>query len=423
VSGTSGRDAQPGGQTGTPAGLSDHLVFALAGLAAFGLYWLSSSILQARGGITSFGADTLLYAALAGGDAVDRITRFHPLTAALAAVWMKIVGPLTPWISPLPLLKALFAAIGAVGVWAAMWAFAAVVPRRQAILWGAIYAVSLGVWYFSSIEESKIVSGTLATLYIAAYLRLRQRWTTRGALILSAILLLACLNEIVAALLVAIPAVDTLVQRGWDWRAGVWIAWHGLAAVLAFAILEGLVNGYVVPAVTDPESSSHLSMLIYYVLDNDFSLATIYGFLVNWLFFNIAAPTRDAVYVFPHWPDNRAYFEPALTNYLFSPISAILAAAFGAMVVASVLPRYRSESVGPLRGVLAALLAYTVLRGLLFFTFNPNESLLFSTSVTLAHLLMMGILFAGSSFPAKQGLLAACAVLLLAVNGAFIMGP
>ena len=136
---------------------------------------------------------------------------------------MKIFNPLTLWIAPHHLLKAMFAAVGAVGVWAAMSAFGAVIPRGYAILFGIIYAVSFGVWYFSSIEESKIVTASLSALYIASYLQLRKRWTMRGVVLLTAILLLACLNEMVSGFLIIIPIVDTLMRRGWDWRHGWWI--------------------------------------------------------------------------------------------------------------------------------------------------------------------------------------------------------
>jgi hypothetical protein len=43
--------------------------------------------------------------------------------------------------------------------------------------------------------------------------------------------------------------------------------------------------------------------------------------------------------------------------------------------------------------------------------------------VTLAHMLLIGIPFATSKFPAKGLLLAALALLLFTVNGAFIVGP
>jgi hypothetical protein len=239
---------------------------ALVALGAFGLYWLSALILQARGATLVFGNDAHLYAMLLNGP-VDRVTRFHPLTTALAAVWMKLLGPLVPWLSPQVLYKGLFAAVGAAGVWAATAAFAAVGPRRHAALWGIAYAVSLGVWYFSSVEESKIVTTTLAALYIATYLRLRTNWSTRGAVLLTGVLLLACLNEIVAAFLVAIPAVDALVQHGWDVRAQLrrnwWIACHALAAPVALVFLEVAVNGFIVPEGKEPEGASHLSMLLY----------------------------------------------------------------------------------------------------------------------------------------------------------------
>lgn len=167
-----------------------HIGLALVVFGAFCLYWLSSFVLESRGAMHDFGADAFYYAELAkenvigrlGSDyLLDRITRFHPLTTGLAVIWMKLLSPLTVWISPQHLLKALFSLIGAVGVWAVMRAFAAVVPVRYALLLGIIYASSLSVWYFSSIQESKIVSATLTALYIATYLRLRTAWTMRGA--------------------------------------------------------------------------------------------------------------------------------------------------------------------------------------------------------------------------------------------------
>src|SRR5262245_20369780 len=120
-----------------------------------------------------FGADAFYYAELAkenvlgrlGRDyLLDRVTRFHPFTTVMAVAWMKLLSPLTIWISPAHLLKALFSAVGAIGVWTAMRAFAMVVPRRYVLLLGIIYASSLAVWYFSSIEESKIVNTTLTAL-------------------------------------------------------------------------------------------------------------------------------------------------------------------------------------------------------------------------------------------------------------------
>jgi hypothetical protein len=361
---------------------------------------------------------------------LDRAVRFHPLTVAMAVAWMKVLSPLTHWITPQQLLKAMFAAVGAVGVWAAMSAFAAVVPRRHVALWGSIYASSLGVWYFSSIEESKIVTTTLTALYIAAYLQLRKNWTMRGAVLLTAILLAACLNEIVAAFLVVIPAVDTLVRRGWDLRQGRWIGLHGLVAPMALVFLEGVVNGHWASAGGRPppeegisdfaaEGASHLSMLLFYVARNDYSADKLYAFLANWLFFNMAAPTPYAREVVPLWPNDR-YFEPILTNYFSSPAPAALVALFVVILIACVLSRYRAKSAGA--GMLLAFGTYTLLRGMFFFIVNPEECLLFSSGVTLAHVLLIAIPFAASPLPGKGWLLAAMAFLLLITNGTFILG-
>src|SRR5437868_13406524 len=142
------------------------LVFVLAASSAFGLYWLSSLVLQARNATLHFGADAHVYALLAQGVAVDGLTRFHPVTIVLGLAWVKLTNQLALGIAPAHALKALCAAVGAVGVWGALSAFAAVMPRRYAVLFGIIFATSLGIWYYSSIEESKIVTTTLTALYI-----------------------------------------------------------------------------------------------------------------------------------------------------------------------------------------------------------------------------------------------------------------
>jgi hypothetical protein len=409
------------------------LCFALIALAAFGLYWLSSFLLVAREGTTHFGADTWFYTELAKGDIfgqltddryshLDRVFRFHPTTVVLAAGWMTIVEPLTSLISPLHLLRAMFALVGAVGVWAALWAFAAVVPQRYVALLGAIYACSLSVWYFSSIEESKIVTATLVVLYIAAYLHLRNNWTLRGVALLTTILLVACLNEIVAGFVIVVPVVDTLVRRGWHLRNYRWIAYHGLAGPIALAFLEFFMRGKLSPAGVHPEGANHLSMLVFYMSQNDYSPAALYEFAARWLLFAIAAPSPDATYLAN--PDNRygGDFVPALANYFSSPVSGGLVVLLGIALAASVLPPYRAKSLGDLTGVMLGLAAFAVVRGFFFLVFLPSECLLFASSVTLAHLLLIAIPFAASSFPWKRPVLAGLAALLFVTNASFILG-
>jgi hypothetical protein len=406
--------------------------FALMAAAAFGLYWATSFHLEATHRTTHFAADTWFYAELAKGDVLarisgsyflDRIFRFHPTTVLMAAAWMEIVHPLSAWIAPEHLLKALFALVGAAGVWAAAWAFAAVVPRRHALLLGAMYAGSLSVWYFSSIEESKIVGATLSALYIAVYVHMRQTWTLRRAALLTAILLLACLNEIVAGFLVAIPLVDTAVHRGWELRRLSWIGAHALAAPVALAVLEALMRGRMGAAGYHPEGATHLSMLLYYIAQNNYSLWSLHAFVVKWLFFSIAAPSRNASYLADANVNYGGDFEPLAVHYFTSPVSAALVVLFVVLLAASLLPRYRGQALGGLAGVLAGLAAFALLRGLFFLVFLPYECILFSASVVLAHLLLVGVPLAVSRVPGKHGLLAALAALLFLTNGAFIAGP
>ena len=408
-------------------------VFALFAMLAFALYWLSAFALEARDGTMHFHADTWLYSELAEDNLFDRIVpdsqlarvfRFHPTTVVLAAGWMKIVKPLSTWIMPLHLLKGLFAAVGALGVWAAMQAFAAVVPRRHVLLWGAVYASSLGIWYFSSIEESKIVTATLSGLYIATYLHLRTNWTRRGAVLLTAILLVACLNEITAGFLVIIPVVDTLVQKGRHALTNWWIALHALSGLLALGVLEGVMRGWAPAVGTHPEGANHFSMFFWYLAQNEFSLNSLREFVVKWLLFNIAAPERYAY----HWANPSIHFggtfQPMLATYLSSPMATALVALLGLIVAISILAPKQQATMTEVPGILCGLVAFILLRSTFFFLFNAKECLLFSSSITLALLLLIAIPFTASSFPdkAKGTLLLLVAVLLFVSNGAFIFG-
>jgi hypothetical protein len=398
---------------------------ALLALSAFVLYWLSAVILQGRDTTLIFGADAHLYVMLGQGTPIDRVTRFHPLTTALAAVWMKLLWPLTAWLTPQVLYKGLFAAVGAAGVWAATMVFASIGSRRHAPLWGVVYAVSLGVWYFSSIEESKIVTATLVAFYLAVYLRLRTSWSTRGAVVLTGLLLLGCLNEIVCAFLVAIPAVDAVVQHGWSIRTQVrrnrWIACHALAAPVAFLFLELVVNGWLVPAGDEAEGASHLSMLLYYITRNTFSAAAVYDFAVRWVFFNLAAPSIEATY--GAGGSFMGDFPPGLIGYLNSPVSTSLVALFGAIVAIGVLPRHRGAITREMAGLMLGVSVYALLRALFFFLIYPGEYMLFASAVTLPHMLLVAVPFTASTYSRKHLLLAGLAALLFIVNGSFILGP
>ncbi len=316
---------------------------------------------------------------------------------------------------------ACFAAFGAIGVWGAILTFAAVVPRRQALLWGAIYGVSLGVWYFSSIEESKALSAALTALYIAIYVRVRSEWTSRRAFLLNLVLVAACLNEIVAVFLVAIPALDAVAQRGIDVRRDYWIGLHALIGPATFLFME-ISARLLLPAPTHAESASHFDMLICYISRNDYSLANLYMFAVRWLLINIAAPERTAV----HWARPEVGyggdFLPALGSYLTSPLSIALAVFVVGLALAMLVPRWRgriAEGQGPL---LLGLAAYAVVRMLFFLVFNPWECLLFASSVTLPHLLLIALPLAASRLPGKEAILLVLGGLIMASNARFIMG-
>jgi len=383
---------------------------------AFAVYLLSALHLGARGGISYFGADPEYYVVMQHHVHHHTATRFHPSTVFLALGWMKLFSPLESWIAPHILLKALFAAVGAVGVLGAIVAFTVLLPRGYGLLGGLLYASSLGVWYFAAIPESKILTASLSALYIAVYARYRDGWNARRTIGLNAILAVACLNEIVAGFLMAIPAVDALL-RGINWARIRWIAVQVVVALIALLVLELLVNGWLVPRSGSPAEQSHFALLIHYVTKFKYSLAKFHDFVANWYFFNLVAPTPHALW----WPQTGGYFEPSLAAYRWSPIAMMALFIIAMTIVAASIFALRGASFGAADGLLLPLTAYAIVRAVFFFIFVSDEALLFSPAVTLAHWLILLVPFAASRFPAKRLVLAALAICLFATNAGFML--
>jgi hypothetical protein len=418
-------------ERGTLARPIHPLLLVLIVAIAFGIYWATSFVLETNKATTRFGADTWFYTEIADGDALSRlhesqylgrVFRFHPVTVIAGTVWMNALDWLTDFIEQERVLRAMFALIGALGGYAAMSGFAAVMQKRHVAFWGAIYAVSLAVWYFSSIEESKIVSATLATTYIAIYLHLRENWTQRSAILLTVVLFLACMNEIVAGFLVIVPIVDTLIRYGIDFIRGRWIFIHAMVGPLALGILEWIARVNYDATKEHAEGGTHFSMLLWYITQSDYSFAAVYAFVIRWLFFSIGAPEAKVYFANPSIGYGGDFY-PSLLLYFYSPAAAAVAILFVATLVATFLPRFRLPMKRDTSGIMAALGAYIVVRGAFFFLLLPQEYMLFASSVTFAILLLVAIPFANSSFPRKRILLALFATALFLANGAFMLAP
>lgn len=391
-------------------------------LGATALYWLTSFILLSHNTASSFGNDSTLYTAIADGSIQDRLIRFHPVTVALAFDWMKILAPFSDWVAPHHLLTLMFSLIGGLGVWAALSAFRSVVPARYVMICGVIYACCLGSWYFSAVAESKIVTASLATLYIALYLKLRENWTVTGVWLMTGVLGIACLNEIVAAFMLAIPVVDTLRREGFNARAGRWILAHALVVPGAWFILEVTINGRLPHDPANIESGSMFKMFWFYVGFNDHGAASLYSFVLNWLVFNIVAPTRTAFAAVSLWPTYYGYFAPSFANYFTSVASAGAIALLAVIAAVPFVPAWRAEQpTAGGSGMALPLAAYTAVRAAFFFMFNPAEPMLFTSAVTLAHLIIVIPAFAATRFPAKMPVLAGFAALLFLTNLRFVM--
>jgi hypothetical protein len=400
------------------AKVADYLIISLG---VFALYWTSSFLLVAHKATIYFGADTWHYAELAkpdvfgkvaGNELLDRIARFHPLTMVLAIAWMKTFSLFEAWIAPLQILRAMSAAAGALGVAGALAAFNTYLCRRDAILCTLVYAASFGVWYFSSIEESKIITASLVAIYIACYLRIRMEPKAPAVLLLTLILLLGCLNEIVFAFIVILTAIDAGARHGLCWRRYRWIFLHLLTVPFALIVFEGLRIGFL-PQVVRAEGTSLFDLFFYYFTRNAHGFAALYEFAVNWVFFSIAAPSQGVT--------GKGYFDPSLANYLSAPAALVAIAISGVMILAAVVPRYRAGNSTLAGGLWLGLAVFSLVRGAFFYVFNPAEPLLFSAAVTLPHLMMLLIPFAASRFPGKHWLIAAFAALLAANNGLFML--
>ena len=247
---------------------------------------------------------------------------------------------------------------------------------------------------------------------------MRERWTLAGAIGLSIILAMACLNEIVSAFLVAIPIVDAVARRGVEARREQWIVAHAMVVPIVWFFLEVFVNGRLIPESAVAEGQSHFNMLLYYLAKNDYGLASIYSFVLNWFLFNIAAPTPTA----PLWAQFGGYFAPTFTSYFRALPTIGVIGSLTVITVASVLPRYRTRDLGPAGALLLAVAAFGLVRAAFFFFFNPAEPMLFSPAVTLPHWLILLVPFAASRFPAKGTVLAVLAICLIATNAGLILG-
>lgn len=393
----------------------------VAGFCA--LYWLTSDILPVLWKGSSFGADSNLYFGLSIGQPDNHTLHYHVFTVALATAWMELFEPIVALgsaLQPAEWLKGLFALVGALGLLAAFSAFSAAVGTRNAILWSLVYGLSFSIWYFASIPESKIINGTLSSAYIAAYIHFRNDWTQSRLLALTAIFAAACFNEIVAIFLVAVPIVDIVIRDGFALRNFRWVF---LQALLAPAIL-GFADLGIGRAVTDGSSQvfegNHFQLFLTYVALTDHSLSSLYGCVLQWFFFSLAAPTPYATGTAALWPQYYGYFEISFLNYFTHPAGVFFIAILGLISVCGILASRKKLPAASL-GLVAGLFVYTLVRAFFFFLFDPDEALLYTPSVVLAHLVILAIPFAASSFRFKASAVTALAISVFILNLRFMM--
>lgn len=80
-----------------------------------------------------------------------------------------------------------------------------------------------------------------------------------------------------------------------------------------------------------------------------------------------------------------------------SPLSTVLAITAVGLALTLIVPRWRGRSRPTARGtLLVGLAAYALTRMLFFLVLNPWEALLFASSVTVPHLMLIAAPFAAS---------------------------
>ncbi len=391
-------------------------------LSAFVLYFSTSAILIANESTGYFGADSEVYLNLAYGQIEPQAELFHPFTILIAHGWMSIFAPLKSFMSPGEILAAMFAAIGAAGVAAAHAAFRGIAQRSLVLPATLVYALSLSVWYFSSIHETKIIDAAIASIYIAIYIHLRNNWSLKGAVWLTIVLIIGCMNAIVAAFLVTIPAIDTFLKHKYNIFKLKWVVLHALPAPLIFLALELFINYSVQTRGLEAEGNSHLDLLITFAKLGDHSLESFYGFILNWFIFSLAAPSQYANHTYQIWPDYEGYFYPAITTYFSHIAQALFIIAFAVILLLIIFSKKKISDNNNIHYLLIGLGLYSAERIVLFFIFIPSEALLYSSPTVLAHLIIITALLSRCAVRMKLLAFHYCAAMLAISNIRFIFG-
>ncbi|HKJ61689.1 MAG TPA: hypothetical protein VKA94_06795 [Hyphomicrobiales bacterium] len=389
---------------------------------SFLLYCETSKLLIEKDITDLFGADTHLYLTLATGTVNDQIQLFHPLTVYLTKAWMAVFSPIRDVIGVDNLSGAMYALIGAGGVAAAYSAFRRLLPSSYVITCTIAYAFAFSGWYFSSIHETKIIDGSIASIYIAIYLYIREKWSPTGALALTAVLIIGCFNAIVTAFLVAIPAIDTFLRENYRIRKLGWVALHAMPVPLIFIALELLIDRSIAAGANEAEANGHFDLLLTFAALGDHGIASWLGFALNWMLFSLAAPASNADYSYAIWEDYHGYFEPSVLNYFGNGATGLFLVMLCIMLATVVIYRRSDAKTASLQPLLIGLAAYSLIRSILFFVFIPAEALLYTPPVILAHLLILFCFFIYSDAPYKKPVLYTFVAALFISNMRFLFG-
>lgn len=308
----------------------------------------------------------------------------HPLTMGYCRLAKTIAAPLIGIGAERMACTFPFSLIGALNIVVAFFLFSRL-SGRHGFLLAAIYGVSSAIWFFSAFPESYGITTLLVSLYICLLVHFHDQWTLGRMLVMTVILVLGTLNEIVFPAVLVIPAV-LYHRRLFKRPALLLFSSHVILGVMVSTAALSLI----LPIASHMTLSAHLSNIFqdqhsFSQEQGDPYPARLPQVAANTLCFNMIFPTARVDYESKLFPGYVGYFSPTLLHYARDRWTTL---PFLMYVILSVFGLIRSIMHRDL--VMGGLAAFVVTRMLLISQFNPLESFLYSSVMTLP-LLAVGV--------------------------------
>ena len=328
----------------------------------------------------------------------------HPISGRISYFWRDILSLFGVSETDVLGAKVPYAAMGAASFVVVAHIYAQLFGQTRAWIFAACFGLSLMVWYYAGTPESYALTTLLYSVYTYLFLRCA---TDKPSYLFGAmaagVLFLAFINDVSAPILVAMPIAYFGLRAVTD-KAVRNIAIMHIGAILAGVIcLSLLVNLF----------GEYTQMAGEYtpIQQDEGGLAYTYGLVepvLNYFFFSLAAPNSSLTYATAAFPDYIGFFEPSIVSYFLNPFRLLFL-----VVYLAPLWFLRQRKVDR---VILAMLAFVGARFVAILLFNPGETIIYTSVVTLPLLAFVFCLIERSSFRYKTPYGLAFVVALLGSN-------